>query len=105
MKSLKEYQKLKKKIKYNLIFKSSAFKNKISASLGTIEKDASGFLGKHRLRENFRGEKIIDYFGEKNFQSMLEIGGGDGKVSLHLIEKYNKKVDLIELRNSYYLKK
>ena len=65
MKSLKEYRKLKEKIKYNLIFKSSAFKNKISASLGIIEKDASGFLGKHKFRENFRGEKVIDYFGKK----------------------------------------
>ena len=38
----------KKKIKYKLIYKSSATKKKIYADLGTIEKDSSGFFGKHK---------------------------------------------------------
>ena len=104
MKDLKYYQKIKEKIKYNFKYQTSALKNDLSSVLGTIEKDASGFFGKHKKKENFRGELIIDYFGKKNFNNLLEIGGGDGKASIHLIEKYKKKVDLIELKNSYYLK-
>ncbi len=41
---------------------------------------------------------------KKNFNNLLEIVGGDGKGSI-LINKYKKKVDLIELKNSYWLKK
>ena len=41
----------KKKIKYKLIYKSSAIKKKIYADLGTIEKDSSGFFGKHKKKK------------------------------------------------------
>ena len=95
----------KKKIKYKLIYKSSATKKKIYADLGTIEKDSSGFFGKHKKKEIFRGESFINYFATKHFTTMLDIGGGDGLASSNLITQYNKKVDLIELENSYYLKK
>jgi SAM-dependent methyltransferase len=105
MKNLEYYQKIKEKTNYNFKFKSTAIQKKIKGILGTIEKDASGFFGKHKLKENFRGEKIIDYFGRKNFKNLLEIGAGDGKASLYLIDKYEKKVDLIELENSFYFKK
>ena len=105
MKSYNYYKKIKEKVKYNFKFKSSALKQERSAVLGTIEKDASGFFGRHKNKESFRGELIIDYFGKKNFNNLLEIGGGDGKGSIHLINKYKKKVDLIELENSYWLKK
>ena len=104
MKNLDYYRKLKDNIKYNFKFKSSALKKNISSVLGTIESDASGYFGKHKIKESFRGELIIDYFGKKKFNNLLEIGGGDGKASIHLINKYNKKVDLIELENSYYIK-
>lgn len=101
---MKKYQNAKNKIKYIFEYKSSAIKKPIPGVLGTIEADASAFFGKH-IKENFRGEFVIDYFGKKSFSNLLEIGGGDGKASLHLIKKFKKKVDLIELENSYYLKK
>jgi hypothetical protein len=47
MKDLEYYQKLKKKTKYNLKFKSSAIQKTIKSILGTIEKDASGFFGQN----------------------------------------------------------
>lgn len=105
IKDLKYYQKIKSKVKYRFKYSSSSLKKRVNSSLGTIEKDASGFFGKHKRQEKFRGELIIDYFGKKNFKSLLDIGGGSGEASIYLKDKYKKKIDLIELKNSYYIKK
>lgn len=103
VKDLKYYQSIKKKVKYKFKYNSSALKKNINSILGTVEKDSSGFFGKHKRKENFRGQMIIDFFGKKKFSNLLDIGGGSGHASIYLKDKYKKKIDLIELENSYYL--
>ena len=42
--------------RYELVYSSSAVKNNLNAELGTIEKDASGYMGLFE-KELFRGKK------------------------------------------------
>jgi 2-polyprenyl-3-methyl-5-hydroxy-6-metoxy-1,4-benzoquinol methylase len=104
-KNLAYYRKIKSKNKYNLKFISSSLKKEITAKLGTIEMDVCGFFGKHKNKESFRGEKIINYFSQYNFKTCLDIGGGDGRASKYLSQNHNKIMDIIELHNSFYFKK
>lgn len=99
---LEKLKKLKSKIRYSTLYKSSV-KKKIKASLGTIEKDASGFFGKFKL-EKFRGEKIFKLFCTFPFKSVLDVGAGDAKSSLEFV-KNRRQTDIIELSTSYYFKK
>lgn len=91
----------KKNIKYNLNYISSSIKTK--AFLGTIEKDASAKYGFHK-KEKFRAEAIAKYFVKKKFKHLLDIGSGDQKAAEFFFKK-KKKIDIIELKNSYYFKK
>jgi|TARA_Y100000294_G_scaffold136742_1_gene129640 hypothetical protein len=99
---LEKKRKEKEKVKYNLIYKSSAFKTN-KATLGTIENDAAGFYGKHYL-EKFRGELILKEFCKFKFTSVLDIGAGDLKASKEFL-RLGKVVDVVEFSNSYYFKK
>ena len=99
---LERKRKEKEKVKYNLIYKSSAFKTN-KATLGTIENDAAGFYGKH-YPEKFRGELILKDFCKFKFTSVLDIGAGDLKASKEFL-RLGKVVDVVELSNSYYFKK
>ena len=49
---VEKLRKEKEKVKYNLMYTSSAFKTN-KAILGTVENDAAGFYGKH-YPEKFR---------------------------------------------------
>jgi SAM-dependent methyltransferase len=99
---LEKKRKEKDKVRYNLTYRSSAFKT-YKAKLGTIENDAAGFYGKHHP-EKFRGALIFKEFCKFKFKSVLDIGAGDLNASNEFL-KLGKKVDVVELSNSYYFKK
>lgn len=71
------------------------------ATLGTIEKDASGAFGKH-AREPFRGYKIFKLLSAKKFDTVLDIGAGKLEATQEFI-KSGKIVDISEFEDSYYL--
>ena len=98
---LEKKRKEKEKVKYNVTYKSSAFKTN-KAILGTIENDAAGFYGKH-YSEKFRGELVLKEFCKFKFTSVLDIGAGDLQASNEFL-KLGKVVDVVELSNSYYFK-
>ena len=99
---LEKVRKEKEKVKYNLMYTSSAFKTN-KAILGTVENDAAGFYGKH-YPEKFRGELILKEFCKFQFTSVLDIGAGELKATNEFL-KLGKIVDVVELSNSYYFKK
>lgn len=104
LKWLLNYLSIEKKNEYNFKYMSSSINNEyINAELGTIEKDASGFLGSFD-KETLRGEKILNKFLEMKFDSVLDIGAG----SLEHTEVFlnNKKiVDICDYGNSIYYDK
>lgn len=61
--------------KYDLLYCSSSTKKERIAQLGTVENDASGFMGPFE-KEEFRGKKIIDKLLTLNFETVLDIGSG-----------------------------
>ena len=75
--------------KYNFTYESSSAKES-RASLGTIEKDASGFFGLHNP-EPFRGKKIIDKLLSLEFETVIDIGAGHKKQASYL-QSYGKDV-------------
>jgi len=74
---------------YDLKYKSSAVHSTCNASLGTIEMDASGFLGKFK-EEKFRGVEIINKLLELKFSTVLDVGAGLCKQAKYL--KENEKL-------------
>ena len=104
-KKLSPLEKLRKKrdrVKYKLMYTSSAFKTN-KAILGTVEKDAASFYGKHSP-EKFRGELILKEFCKFKFTSILDIGAGNQKATNEFL-KIGKTVDVVERTNSLYFKK
>lgn len=73
-------------------------------SLGTIEKDISGFNGNYQI-ENIRGEKILKMFLKEDFDTILDIGACEMLHSKIMIDN-GKTVDTCDYGNSvYYVKK
>jgi SAM-dependent methyltransferase len=77
--------------KYNFFYRSSSTENdKIKATLGTIESDASGFNGLF-CKEEFRGKKIIEKLLEKEFLTVIDVGSGK-KGHAKYLSDHGKKV-------------
>lgn len=76
--------------KYDLLYSSSSNKEKIIARLGTVEMDASGFMGLFEAEE-FRGKKIIDKLLTLDFKTVLDIGAGECKQA-DFLRRFDKKV-------------
>jgi len=75
---------------YDLNYSSSSLTGDVKADLGTIEKDASGFLGLFETEE-FRGKKIIDKLLTLDFNDVLDVGAGEC-IQAKYLEGHNKKV-------------
>jgi len=98
-----DYNKLcsiKDGVKYDTVYCSSSVSSSL-AELGTIEKDASGRLGKFS-KEEFRGKRIFNILSNKTFNTVLDIGAGKLEATTEFI-KSGKTVDICEFEDSYYL--
>lgn len=87
-------------VKYDFIYESSCI-GKISAELGTIEKDASRRFGDH-VKEDFRGQRVFEKLKNKKYNSVLDVGAG----KLEAAKKFyslGKTIDIVDFENSYYL--
>jgi len=100
MDKLEDLRKKKEGVIYDTLYTSSTTTSQ--AELGTIEKDASGHLGKFQ-KEPFRGSKIFDLLAEKDFDTVLDVGAGKLEATSKFIE-LGKIVDICEFEGSYYLK-
>jgi SAM-dependent methyltransferase len=85
---------------YNFKYYSSSLKRKITAELGTIEKDANGLFGKFDS-ERVRGEKILNILLKKQFDTVLDVGAGALKHT-NIFLKNGKTVDICDYGNSIY---
>lgn len=71
---------------YDINYESSAVSNACKATLGTIEMDASGFLGRFK-EEEFRGVDIVNKLLTLEFDTVLDVGAGECKQATYLKEK------------------
>lgn len=76
---------------YETFYKSSTIPKGTMASLGTIEADACSYYGRHDAQE-CRGQILLEkIIPNLNFESVLDIGSGEGKQK-RIFEKMSKKV-------------
>jgi 2-dehydro-3-deoxyphosphooctonate aldolase (KDO 8-P synthase) len=81
-------------------FYESSSVGKIPYTIGCIEADANGDIGKFE-KENMRGEKILDMLLEEKFDTILDIGGGELKHAKKMSD-CNKIVDVCDIGMSDY---
>jgi SAM-dependent methyltransferase len=83
---------------YKTFYKSSTIPKGTMAEMGTIEKDACSYFGKHD-KQSFHGHKILEKIVDKiKFNTVLDVGAGECLQSNYL-KKYKKKVYTCDFKN------
>lgn len=85
---------------YNTVYQSTSNSETGLATLGTIERDMSGFNGRFSP-ENLRGERVLNRLLEFNFDTVLDIGAGQLEHS-RVFSDAGKTVDAVDYGDSVY---